>query len=324
MVKKKVKVLSGTVVKPGDNPEIDALKKQSQKDIQTLFNQGVPLDQARRQVGSGNSIEPALNRQAELNQQEALKNLQINQRQELTNLSNTLIPQSPEKILPSQPQQQTPGILEAAGQVGQQGTPLNLQTPLSRAVPGVLNLVPQKTAGIATLAITAVGAGVLASSFLGGSAAITAATTATPKAAAATSALGGLSKASKFILSAIGLGSISTLTSYLTSGRYNAINADMTALRTATRDIVTDVTKGADPQEAIEALTIIEEQENQLAASLKLANQYTLQGRLSGRTPDADIYRNLNAVIRRRQALERYAIDGDIDALARSVGTEET
>ena len=48
--------------------------------------------------------------------------------------------------------------------------------------------------------------------------------------------------------------------------------------------------------------------------------EYDVVAKLTGKTIEPFLFRNFNAVVRRRQALERFMLDGDMDALMRTVG----
>lgn len=130
--------------------------------------------------------------------------------------------------------------------------------------------------------------------------------TTTAAGAKATGALSRMSGWKKTIMSAIGLGSLSTITTLLTEQKFNEIKGDISDLRTSSRDIVTDVGKDADTDEAIEALHWLEEEIREDGQALQLANKATLKGKLSGRTIEPFMFRQLNAIVRRRQAIERY------------------
>lgn len=146
-------------------------------------------------------------------------------------------------------------------------------------------------------------------------------------AAAKVGATGGivskLATHSKFLGGLILGGGVSTAIRSLTAGKVSEIEGDISEIRTSTRDIVTDVTKGGDPQQAIDALQEIENSMYALEGDLHQALKTDLQARLRGKDTEEFMFRNLNAVIRRRQALERYMIDGNIDNLNLILGETE-
>lgn len=120
----------------------------------------------------------------------------------------------------------------------------------------------------------------------------------------------------------IGIGSAGAIFNALTEGSIKEIEGDMTQLRTGTRDIVTDVTKGADPMEAIEMFDQILENYDNMEQNLKERVIHSPMARIRGKTIEPQVFRDKNAMIRRRQAIERFIIDGDVEALSRIIGAD--
>ena len=71
-----------------------------------------------------------------------------------------------------------------------------------------------------------------------------------------------------------------------------------------------------------ETLEKIESNMHELESALHLALQTDIQARLRNKDIEEFIFLNLNAVIRKRQALERYLIDQNADALLAYAGQE--
>lgn len=133
-------------------------------------------------------------------------------------------------------------------------------------------------------------------------------------------ALSKVSGAAKFLGGAVLGGGVAAVVTSLTSGKVSEIEGDISELRTSTRDIVTDVTKGADSQEAIDTLLAMESTMVEAGGNLHLALQTDLKARLREKDIEEFMFRNLNAVVRRRQALERYQLDGNQQALIQFAG----
>ena len=97
------------------------------------------------------------------------------------------------------------------------------------------------------------------------------------------------------------------------------MEGDITLKRTATRDILTAVRDGADPIEALRAITTIEEsiESDQWALLNEISN--SPEHLKEGKTINEFIYRNLATVNSRKGILERYIITGDYSEIDRAI-----
>lgn len=120
----------------------------------------------------------------------------------------------------------------------------------------------------------------------------------------------------------VGIGGISTVYGLLTSGKVKNLEGDITLLRTSTRDIVTSISKGGDPTEAVILLRQIEEDIRAMEGDLNTAIDRSPQHRLAGKDTQEFMFRNLLAVMTRRHAVQQFALDGDYDTLQRTIGAE--
>lgn len=106
----------------------------------------------------------------------------------------------------------------------------------------------------------------------------------------------------------------------VTSGRVSDLEGDISEIGSISRDVVTDVSNGADVNEAIDSLTEAEQEIRWKIGELNVAIKRSPKDRLRGKDTQTLAYSELNQIIRRRQALERYAFDGDLTALQRVTG----
>jgi len=117
--------------------------------------------------------------------------------------------------------------------------------------------------------------------------------------------------------------SISKVFGAVTGGRVKDLEAQINDIRAASRDIVTSVAKGSDPLEAIELLTQMEEEMMWKIGSLNLAIDRSPIDSLTGKDTQNFAFRAVSGVVRRRQAIELFMIDGDVQALALVTGFGE-
>lgn len=106
-----------------------------------------------------------------------------------------------------------------------------------------------------------------------------------------------------------------------TGGKISEIEGDITSLRTSTEQIATSViSQGADPADAINQIKIIEADMVRKGAALHLAVGNDPISAFSGKTIEPFFFEAYNKVQLRRQALERYELDGDFESLKIALG----
>ena len=98
------------------------------------------------------------------------------------------------------------------------------------------------------------------------------------------------------------------------------LNSQMNDLRAISRDLVTAVSRGADPNAVREQLIQIEQDMRQKGAELNSAKALSIEDRLIKSDAQTTIRRNVQAIAIRRQIVEQYMLTGDIDELNRLAG----
>ena len=276
--------------------------------------------QGSESAARAQSGKPAINSEALLSAKEAAKSkttgaesaLAGQQSQELEALKNEFLNATPEKQQQLQTQFGIQTIARALGKLTPNLVEGAQQGP-GQAVAGALQDVGNIAQATANIALPVIAAGAAAPVF--GAAALTARTATAGKIFTKLASVKGVTKSIGLFL--LG-GGVAQGANFLTTGRADELEGDMNDLGSSTSDIVKDVRAGADPIEAIETMRIIEEEIRALSNEMNRAvnSPINIKDKLKGRDVQETTYNTLNKVIRRRQALERYLLSGDRDALA--------
>ena len=264
---------------------------QREKRARALIDSGQTAKQADVQAKGELRTAKETGKTTEALQQmdEELLQLQQKQSQELVNLGQEDLT----KLTPEQQQ-----LLTAEGKPAndvQQGFD-EFGNPVSRPVNNPITSQDQKNSDIAG----AVGVGALAVGI--------AAPTALP-------AIGATLGKMNILTAGLAGFSINSILSSFTSGRTTELEGDIGEITALSKAVKTDVAAGADPFQAIAELQKAEEEIRWKIGELNRAISINPKDRAAGKDTQEFARLNLETIVRRRQAIERYILTKDINQL---------
>lgn len=117
-------------------------------------------------------------------------------------------------------------------------------------------------------------------------------------------------------------GGLATGIGLLTRGKQSQLEGDITDLTSASKTIASDVKNGADSEQAIATLQTMEANMIDMLGKLHVSIVNDPVSKLTGKDIEEFAFKNLNTITRRRQALERFQLDGDLAALQSVLGSD--